>query len=150
MPIKSEKIIDVLPFFGILGCIFKRKTKQTVQQSTLCICKSWLVQLELQDHSNLCQIPGQNKYTDRNGSQDGHASSTELHLKHGGMQRSKTHCQYNQPFLFKAQTQIAHIMRINTSANLERCVWRERELCRSGWKMHKSMWLFKYVTAVWS
>lgn len=64
MPIKSEKITDVLPFLGDFGCIFKRKTKQTVQQSTLCICKSWLVQLELQDLSNLCQIPGQSKYTE--------------------------------------------------------------------------------------
>lgn len=35
----------------------------------------------LQALSNLCQIPGQNKYTGRNGSQDGHASSTELHIK---------------------------------------------------------------------
>lgn len=41
---------------SFLGRIYRRNAKQTVQRSTLCICKSWLVQLEgLRSLSNVCQ-----------------------------------------------------------------------------------------------
>lgn len=150
MPIKSEKITDVLPFLGDFGVYLQKKNQTNSATKHIVYLRELVSPAGAAGSFKFVPNP-RTKQIDRNGSQDGHASNwTTVHLKHGGMQRSKTHCQYNQPFLFKAQTQIALIMRINTPANLERCVWREGELCRSRWKIHKSMWLFKNVTAVWS